>query len=34
MCKSDKIKQGYEGEEKFKGKKIRFMSLWRWLLGM
>ena len=24
----------YEGEEEFKGKRIRFLCLWRWLLGM
>jgi len=26
------ITEDYEAEEKFKGKKIRFMPLWKWLL--
>ncbi|MGB9680691.1 MAG: ATP-binding protein [Minisyncoccia bacterium] len=27
------INQDYEGEEKIKGKKIKFIPLWKWLLG-
>ncbi len=28
------ITWNYEGEEEFKGKKIRFVPLWKWLLGI